>query len=224
MRVLGSPAVIVGIPMDLDEQQHVQLITEFPDPVPHAGTSHEYQLDIRQLVDATPVGGNSYSIVTRALNTDTDGDGVADVIDDDDDNDGVVDLDDPMDMDPSITLPGPEIQVSLDTVDLADGLQAADFGSTSIGAPVTRTFTVSNLGMLGVSEFFPIINPPEAGILGIGAVEKRLDLLPGGKVAARDMLPLTLGCDHRAVDGFYAGQFLQSVREEMEKIELWQTL
>ena len=86
------------------------------------------------------------------------------------------------------------------------------------------TFTVSNLGMVGVSEFFPIINPPEAGILGIGAVEKRLDLLPGGKVVARDMLPLTLGCDHRAVDGFYAGQFLQSVREEIEKIELGQTL
>lgn len=84
------------------------------------------------------------------------------------------------------------------------------------------TFTVSNLGMLGVSGFLPIINPPEAGILGVGTIEKQLTLLPDGKVGSRNILSLTLGCDHRAVDGYYAGQFLQAIREEIEKIELWQ--
>jgi len=86
------------------------------------------------------------------------------------------------------------------------------------------TFTVTNLGMLGVSRFQPIINPPEAGILGVGAIEKQLILLPDGQVGGRDLLPLTLGCDHRAVDGFYAGRFLQAVREEIGRIELWQAL
>lgn len=86
------------------------------------------------------------------------------------------------------------------------------------------TFTVSNLGMLGVSEFLPIINPPEAGILGVGTIEKQLILSHDGKVGSRHVLSLTLGCDHRAVDGYYAGQFLQAIREEIEKIELWQPL
>ena len=86
------------------------------------------------------------------------------------------------------------------------------------------TFTVSNLGMLGVSGFLPIINPPEAGILGVGTIEKQLVLLPEGKVGSRNILSLTLGCDHRAVDGYYAGQFLRSIREEIESIELWQPL
>ncbi len=86
------------------------------------------------------------------------------------------------------------------------------------------TFTVSNLGMLGVSEFLPIINPPEAGILGVGTIEKQLVLRPDGKVGSRNILSLTLGCDHRAVDGYYAGLFLRSIREEIASIELWQPL
>lgn len=92
----------------------------------------------------------------------------------------------------------------------------------SAGAP--GTFTVSNLGMLGVAEFMPIINPPEAGIMGVGAVEPQVIIRPDGTPGVRELLPLTLGCDHRAVDGYYAGRFLQSVREEIEKIELWQNL
>ncbi len=91
-------------------------------------------------------------------------------------------------------------------------------------ATAPGTFTVSNLGMLGISEFLPIINPPEAGILGVGSVEKQVILLNDGKVCSRNIMSLTLGCDHRAVDGYYAGQFLKAVREEIGKIELWQNL
>lgn len=115
---------------------------------------------------------------------------------------------------------------SLDLGEIAENIreisESARRAVMTAGAPAT--FTVSNLGMLGVSGFMPIINPPEAGILGVGAVEKKLELLPEGGVVSRYMMPLTLGCDHRAVDGYYAGQFLQSLREEIEKIELWQNL
>jgi pyruvate dehydrogenase E2 component (dihydrolipoyllysine-residue acetyltransferase) len=92
----------------------------------------------------------------------------------------------------------------------------------TIAAGPAGTFTVSNLGMLGVSEFLPIINPPETGILGVGTIENQLILLQDGKVGTRNVLSLTLGCDHRAVDGYYAGEFLRAIREEIEKIELWQ--
>ena len=81
------------------------------------------------------------------------------------------------------------------------------------------TFTISNLGMYGVSQFLPIINPPEAAILGVGAISKQLRPGPGNSFAARDMLKLTLACDHRAIDGAYAAEFLSSVGAFLEEFE-----
>jgi pyruvate dehydrogenase E2 component (dihydrolipoamide acetyltransferase) len=79
----------------------------------------------------------------------------------------------------------------------------------------TGTFTISNLGMLGVDCFFPIINPPEVGILGVGAVVRKVVEHNGG-IRVRSFMTLGLACDHRAVDGAYAAEFLQSAKDAIE--------
>lgn len=77
------------------------------------------------------------------------------------------------------------------------------------------TFTVSSLGMYGVREFLPIINPPECGILAVGAVERRV--VPcGDDIVVRDMMTIVLAADHRAIDGAYAAGFLSRVKSCLE--------
>lgn len=78
------------------------------------------------------------------------------------------------------------------------------------------TFTVTNLGMLGVSRFLPIIDPPQAAILALGAARTlpRYDM--DGMLRPRDVLSLTLVCDHRIVYGADAARFLDRVRELLE--------
>ena len=74
------------------------------------------------------------------------------------------------------------------------------------------TFTVSSLGMFGLQSFLPIINPPEAAILGVGAAEPRPAAV-GGLLGVRRQMTLTLACDHRAVTGAEAARFLGRLRE-----------
>ncbi len=76
-------------------------------------------------------------------------------------------------------------------------------------------FTVTNLGMHGVDVFVPVINPPEAAILAVGAVARKPAVIDD-KIVARDMMTMTLACDHRAVDGTYAAQFLGKIKEHLE--------
>lgn len=78
------------------------------------------------------------------------------------------------------------------------------------------TFTVSNLGMFGITRFEAIINPPQAAILAVGAIEKRAVPAEGDRFEARDILELTLGCDHRIIYGADGARFLQRVRELLE--------
>jgi pyruvate dehydrogenase E2 component (dihydrolipoamide acetyltransferase) len=78
------------------------------------------------------------------------------------------------------------------------------------------TFTISNLGMYGVSRFTAIINPPQVAILAVGAIEKRVVVLEGDALAARPQLTLTLAADHRIVDGALAARFLQRLKEILE--------
>ena len=77
------------------------------------------------------------------------------------------------------------------------------------------TFTVSNLGMYGVREFVAIINPPQAGLLSVGAVEQR-PVVREGEIVARQMMSVTLACDHRILYGADAAQFLAAVRARLE--------
>jgi len=77
------------------------------------------------------------------------------------------------------------------------------------------TFTVTNLGMYGVDVFIPIINPPEAAILGVGRVTEK-PVIVSGEVKAKPVVQLSLSFDHRIVDGAPAAQFLQRVKQLLE--------
>lgn len=74
------------------------------------------------------------------------------------------------------------------------------------------TFTITNLGMYEIDEFTPIINPPEAGILGVGAIVDTPVAIEG-RVEIRPVMTLSLTYDHRIVDGAPAAQFLQQVKK-----------
>ncbi len=77
------------------------------------------------------------------------------------------------------------------------------------------TFTVSNLGMFGISSFSAIINPPQAAILSVGALAPRA-VVHDGEILARDMMSLTLVSDHRILYGAEAARFLARVRELLQ--------
>jgi len=79
------------------------------------------------------------------------------------------------------------------------------------------TFTVTNLGMYGVDFFTPIINPPEAAILGVGRIVDK-PLAEGKEVVIRPVMTLSLSYDHRIVDGAPAAQFLQEIKKILETI------
>jgi len=78
------------------------------------------------------------------------------------------------------------------------------------------TFTVSNVGMFGITSFSPIINQPEAAILGVCAVADRI-ALANGEPAVKKIMGLSLTFDHRIVDGAEACRFLQAIREFLEE-------
>jgi pyruvate dehydrogenase E2 component (dihydrolipoamide acetyltransferase) len=81
------------------------------------------------------------------------------------------------------------------------------------------TFTVSNLGMLGVDSFTAIINPPECAILAVGRVAPRVVALDGG-IAARPTMTVNLSADHRVVDGALAARFVAEVKRRLEVLDL----
>jgi len=76
--------------------------------------------------------------------------------------------------------------------------------------------TVTNLGVCNVESFIPIINPPEAAILGIGKVRSTPVVRADGKIGVEHRATLTLSVDHRVVSGRYAGEFLGTLVKELE--------
>ena len=77
-------------------------------------------------------------------------------------------------------------------------------------------FTISNLGMYGVDAFSAIVNPPQAAILAVGRIVERV-MAVGGQPAVRPTMVLTLSCDHRALDGARAAQFLGALADLVEE-------
>ena len=77
------------------------------------------------------------------------------------------------------------------------------------------TFTLSNLGMLGVDSFTAIINPPQAAILAVGHVAPRV-VTDGDGIEIKSLMTATLSADHRAVDGAGAARFLRRIKELLE--------
>jgi pyruvate dehydrogenase E2 component (dihydrolipoamide acetyltransferase) len=78
------------------------------------------------------------------------------------------------------------------------------------------TFSISNLGMLGIEQFTGVINPPEAGILAVGAVEDR-PVAVDGRIVVRRRMRMTMSCDHRVIDGAQGARFLATLKDILEK-------
>jgi pyruvate dehydrogenase E2 component (dihydrolipoamide acetyltransferase) len=77
------------------------------------------------------------------------------------------------------------------------------------------TFSISNLGMFGIDEFTAVINPPEAAILAVGAMTPK-PVVRDGEMVVRQMMRVTMSCDHRAVDGATGAKFLQTFKRILE--------
>lgn len=78
------------------------------------------------------------------------------------------------------------------------------------------TFTISNLGMFGVETFDPIINQPDAGILGVCAVQDELDMDDEGKIFKKQVMRISFTFDHRLIDGAVAAKFELAIKELLE--------
>jgi pyruvate dehydrogenase E2 component (dihydrolipoamide acetyltransferase) len=77
------------------------------------------------------------------------------------------------------------------------------------------TFSISNLGMFGIDEFTAVINPPEAAILAVGAMTPK-PVVRDGEVVVRQLMRVTMSCDHRVVDGATGAKFLQTFKKILE--------
>jgi pyruvate dehydrogenase E2 component (dihydrolipoamide acetyltransferase) len=104
-------------------------------------------------------------------------------------------------------------EIARETRALAEKVRDATITPPELGG---GTFTVSNLGMFGISAFAAIINPPQAAIMSVGALQRRAVVAESGEIAARQMLTLTLVCDHRILYGAEAALFLGRVRELLQ--------
>jgi len=95
---------------------------------------------------------------------------------------------------------------------LLERARSGHFGAEDLSG---GTFTLSNLGMLPVSEFAAVINPPQAAILAIGAI-REVPVVRDGKIVPGRVMIATLSCDHRVVDGMLAGRFLRELKTLLE--------
>jgi pyruvate dehydrogenase E2 component (dihydrolipoamide acetyltransferase) len=80
------------------------------------------------------------------------------------------------------------------------------------------TFTISNLGALGIETFTPLLNPPQVAILGVGAITVR-PIRRDGDIVFTDSIGLSLTCDHQVIDGAPGARFLQVLRNKIENVE-----
>ena len=79
-----------------------------------------------------------------------------------------------------------------------------------------NTFTISNLGMFGIDEFTAIINPPDACILAVGAIQQ-IPVVRDGQIKVGNIMKVTMSCDHRVVDGATGSAFLQTLQKLLEE-------
>jgi pyruvate dehydrogenase E2 component (dihydrolipoamide acetyltransferase) len=103
-------------------------------------------------------------------------------------------------------------QISRDVRRLAGLVRDGQIGPAELGG---GTFTVSNLGMFGMTAITPIINVPQAAILGVGAMRPVLERVDG-EIVDRTLMTLTLSCDHRILYGADAARFLAHIRDLLQ--------
>jgi pyruvate dehydrogenase E2 component (dihydrolipoamide acetyltransferase) len=85
------------------------------------------------------------------------------------------------------------------------------------------TFTISNMGMLGIENFTAIINPGESAILAVSSTIKQ-PVVRDGQIVVRDIMKMTLSSDHRIIDGATAARFANAIKQKLEEISLWKRL
>ena len=105
-------------------------------------------------------------------------------------------------------------EVAAETRRLAEGARNRSLSPEDLS---DGTFTVSNLGMFGVQAFTAIIDPPQAAILAVGGVRRAPVEDADGGVVFRDLMTVTLTCDHRVVYGADGAQFLSRLRDLLER-------
>ncbi|MEP6910653.1 MAG: dihydrolipoamide acetyltransferase family protein [Actinomycetota bacterium] len=105
------------------------------------------------------------------------------------------------------------VQIAADRGALVSRAREAKLSSDDLDG---GTFTISNLGMYGVEQFIAVLNPPQAAILAVGSIDER-PVAEDGELVVRPLMSLTLTCDHRAVDGAKAAEFLRELKTLLEE-------
>ncbi|MBR2385643.1 MAG: 2-oxo acid dehydrogenase subunit E2, partial [Clostridia bacterium] len=110
-----------------------------------------------------------------------------------------------------------------DTMSLSEiAVKSKKLSSDAVGGAINPelltggTFTVSNVGTMGIESFTPVINPPQTGILGVNTLETRVKIDKNGAMVPYTAMTLSLTFDHRALDGAPAGKFLKELKEYLE--------
>lgn len=108
------------------------------------------------------------------------------------------------------------IQISEKARDLSERARA---GKLQTDEYVGGTFTISNLGMFGITSFASIINPPHSAILSVGAAKRSVIVTESGEMRAATLMNVTMTCDHRVVDGVTGAKWLTALRDIIERPE-----
>ena len=104
--------------------------------------------------------------------------------------------------------------------DIASRSRQGEIGPDELSG---TTFSITNFGVFGVTTGTPIINQPNVGILGVGAIQKKpvvIEDKKGDSIGIRSMMTLTLGFDHRLIDGAEGSEFIISIKTNLEKMNL----
>jgi pyruvate dehydrogenase E2 component (dihydrolipoamide acetyltransferase) len=104
-------------------------------------------------------------------------------------------------------------------VDSASLIEKARKGTLQVDDVTGSSITVSNLGAFDIDSFTPIINLPEAAIIGAGSIVKK-PIVKGDRIEAAPIMKLSLSFDHRLVDGAPAARFLQILKKRLETMEI----
>jgi pyruvate dehydrogenase E2 component (dihydrolipoamide acetyltransferase) len=114
----------------------------------------------------------------------------------------------------------PLLELSQRTKSLAEKARAGKATPDELSG---GTFTISNMGMMDVESFGAIINPGESAILAVASTRQQ-PVVRDGKIVVRQIMKLTLSCDHRIVDGTLGAKFINGIKQKLEDIELWKRL
>jgi pyruvate dehydrogenase E2 component (dihydrolipoamide acetyltransferase) len=104
--------------------------------------------------------------------------------------------------------------ISLESKKLAEKARSSGLAREDISE---GTFTISNLGMFGITQFTSIINQPESAILSVAQAVKRPVVIESGEIVVRSIMNLTLNIDHRPIDGAVGAKFLKELKELIEE-------